>query len=223
VPVAKARPLLADAEALWERAFEAAFDLGDAICRPLWADDPPSPVRRLFDVIVPDVLAAVYSMDEPVPVARLAESVWDAVRTNFVVDSLSPLAQMGLRGRVGNDLEHIFDAFEALGAVTSTRGVASSVFSEDLDEGFTMPHRPFSGERAAALREQLAASGRLVRLTPLGTRAMRQRMLAEGREAGLVGELAGASPAEVLGTAAPWDGLRGRCRPPGRQSFPGSA
>jgi hypothetical protein len=202
VPVAKARPLLADAEALWERAFEAAFDLGDAICRPLWADDPPSPVRRLFDVIVPDVLAAIYSMDEPVPVARLAESVWDTVRTKFVVDSLSPLAQMGLRGRVGDDLEHIFDAFEALGAVTSTRGVASIVFSEDLDEGFTMPHRPFSGERAAALREQLAASGRLVRLTLLGTRAMRQRMLAEGREAGLVGELAGASPAEVLGTVA---------------------
>ncbi len=34
VPVAKARPLLADAEALWQRAFEAAFDLGDAVCRP---------------------------------------------------------------------------------------------------------------------------------------------------------------------------------------------
>ena len=39
-------------------------------------------------------------------------------------------------------------------------------------------------------------------LTPLGTRAMRQRMLAEGREAGLVGELADASPAELLGTVA---------------------
>ena len=31
VPVAKARPLLTDAEALWQRAFEAAFDLGDAV------------------------------------------------------------------------------------------------------------------------------------------------------------------------------------------------
>ena len=39
-------------------------------------------------------------------------------------------------------------------------------------------------------------------LTPLGTRAIRQRMLAEGREAGLVGELADASPAELLGTVA---------------------
>ena len=34
VPVAKARPLLTDAEALWQRAFEAAFDLGDAVPGP---------------------------------------------------------------------------------------------------------------------------------------------------------------------------------------------
>jgi hypothetical protein len=205
VPVAKARPVLADADALWQRAFEAAFDLGDAVCRPLWADEPPSPLRLLYDVIVPDVLATIYSMEEPVPVARLAESVWDSVRAHFEVDSLSPIAQIGLRRRVDNDLEHIFDAFEALGAVASVHDLASGVFSEDLDEGVTMPSGavvPFTGERAAALREQLAAPGRLVSLTPLGTRAMRQRMLAEGREAGLVGELASASPAELLGTVA---------------------
>jgi hypothetical protein len=205
VLVAKARPVLADAEARWQRAFEAALDLGDAVCRPIWADEPPSPLRLLYDVVVPDVLAAIYSMEEPVPVARLAESVWDSIRAHFDVDSLSPIAQMGLRGRVDNDLEHIFDAFDALGAVTSAHDLASEVFSEDLDEGVTMPSgadRPFTGERAAALREQLAAPGRLVSLTPLGTRAMRQRMLAEGREAGLVGELASASPAELLGTVA---------------------
>jgi hypothetical protein len=202
VPVAKARPVLADAGALWQCAFEAVFDLGDAVCRPLWADEPPSPVRLLYDVIVPDVLAAIYSMDEPVPVARLAEPVWDTVRAHFDVDSLSPLSQTGLHGRVDNDVEHIFDAFEALGAVTSTHGVASAVFAEELDEGSDMADRPFSDERAAALRERLAEPGRMVSLTPLGTRAMRQRMLAEGREAGLVGELAGGSPAEVLGTVA---------------------
>jgi hypothetical protein len=202
VPVARARPVLGDAGALWQRAFEAAFDLGDAVCRPLWADEPPSPVRLLYDVIVPDVLAAIYSMDEPVPVARLAEPVWEMVRAHFDVDSLSPLSQTGLRGRVDNDVEHIFDAFEALGAVTSTHGVAGAVFAEVLDEGSDMADRPFSGERAAALRERLAEPGRLVSLTPLGTRAMRQRMLAEGREAGLVGELVGGSPAEVLGTVA---------------------
>ena len=97
MPVAKARPVLADADALWQRAFEAAFDLGDAVCRPLWADEPPSPLRLLYDVIVPDVLATIYSMEEPVPVARLAESVWDSVRAHFEVDSLSPIAQIGLR------------------------------------------------------------------------------------------------------------------------------
>ncbi len=205
VPVAKARLVLADAQALWQRAFEAAFDLGDAVCRPVWADEPPSPLRLLYDVIVPDVMATIYSMEEPVPVARLAESVWDSVRAHFDVDSLSPITQMGLRGRVDNDLEHIFDAFEALGAVASVHDLASEVFSEDLDEGVTMPSGavgPFTGERAAALREQLAAPGRLVSLTPVGTGAMRQRMLAEGREAGLVGELASASPAELLGTVA---------------------
>ena len=202
VLVAKARPVLADAEALWQRAFEAAFDLGDAVCRPIWADEPASPVRLLYDVIVPDVLAAIYSMDEPVPVARLAESVWETVRAHFDVDSLSPLGQVGLRGRVDNDVEQIFDAFEALGAVTSTRGLASDVFSEDLDEASGMADGPFSGERAAALRELLAKPGRQVSLTPLGTHAMRRRMLAEGREAGLVGELADASPAELLGTVA---------------------
>jgi len=198
VPVAKARPLLADAEALWQRAFEAAFDLGAAVCRPIWADEPASPVRLLYDVIVPDVLAAIYSMDEPVPVARLAESVWDSVLAHFDVGSLGPLARLGLRGRVDNDVEQIFDAFEALGALTSVHGVAGPVFAEDLDEA----DGPFGGDRAALLRERLAEPGRLVSLTPLGTRAMRRWMLAEGREAGLVGELAGASAAEVLGTVA---------------------
>jgi hypothetical protein len=205
VSVAKARPVLADAEALWQRAFEAAFDLGPAVCRPIWADEPPSPVQRLYEMIVPDLLATIYSMEEPVPVARLAESVWDTVEAHFDLDSLSPLGLVGLRGRVDNDVEHIFDAFEALGAVTSTHGVASDVFSAGLDEETTMPfelERPFGGERAAELRERLAAPGRLVSLTPLGTRAMRQRMLAEGREAGLVGELAGATPAELLGVVA---------------------
>jgi hypothetical protein len=86
--------------------------------------------------------------------------------------------------------------------VTSTRGLASDVFSADLDEASGMADGPFSGERAAALRALLAKPGRQVSLTPLGTRAMRQRMLAEGREAGLVGELADASPAELLGTVA---------------------
>lgn len=61
---------------------------------------------------------------------------------------------------------------------------------------------PFDRVRSSALRRQLKDPVRLVALTPLGTRAMRQRLLAEGREAALVGELAGAAPAEMLGVVA---------------------
>ena len=205
LPVAKASPLLADAEALWQRAFEAAFDIGSAVCRPIWADEPPSPAQQMYDVVVPDLMATIYSMEEPVPVPRLAESVWETVKAHFNLDFLSPLSLMGLRGRVDNDVEHIFDAFEALGAVTTVQGMASEIFSMDLDDGTTLPfgiESPFGTDQAAALRERLAKPARLVSLTPLGTRAMRERMLAEGREAGLVGELAGATAAELLGTVA---------------------
>jgi hypothetical protein len=203
LPVAKARPLLADAEALWQRAFEATFAIGPAVCRPIWADESPSPVLQIYDVIVPDLMATIYSMEEPVPVPRLAESVWETVKAHFDLDFLSPLSLMGLRGRVDNDVEHIFDAFEALGAVTTVQGMASEIFSMDLDGGATLPsgvEPPFEANQAAALREQLAKPVRLAALTPLGTRAMRERMLAEGREAGLVGELTGATAAELLGT-----------------------
>ena len=129
---------------------------------------------------------------------RLAASVWQTVESRFDLDFLSPLGLMGLRGRADNDVEHIFDAFEALGAVASARGMASGVFSQDLDG----EDGPFRGGEAAELRRQLADPVRLVSLTPLGTRAMRKRMLAEGREAALVGELADAAPAQMLGVVA---------------------
>jgi hypothetical protein len=205
LPVAKAGPLLADAAALWQRAFEAAFDIGPVVCRPIWADEPPSPVQQMYDVVVPDLMATIYSMEEPVPVPRLAESVWETVKAHFDLDFLSPLSLIGLRGRVGNDVEHIFDAFAALGAVTSAQGIASEIFSMDLDDESALPfgiESPFGADQAASLRERLAKPARLVSLTPLGTHAMRERMLAEGREAGLVGELAGATPTELLGTVA---------------------
>jgi hypothetical protein len=199
LPVAKARPLLADAEALWQRAFEAAFAIGDAVCRPTWAGEPPSPVQQIYDMVVPDVLATIYSMEEPVPVPRLAESVWQGVEASFDLDHVSSFILEGLRARTNRDVEHIFDAFEALGAVTSVRAMADGMFLQDLADPAASP---FGRVRSAALRRQLKDPVRLVSLTPLGTRAVRERMLAEGREAALVGELAGAAPAEMLGVVA---------------------
>lgn len=199
LPVAKVCPLLGDAEALWQRAFEAAFAIADAVCRPTWIDEPPSPVQQTYDVVVPDVLATIYSMEEPVPVPRLAESVWQGVEARFDLDHVSSFILEGLRARTDRDVEHIFDAFEALGAVTSVRAMADGMFLQDLADPATSP---FDRVRSASLRRQLKDPVRLVALTPLGTRAMRERMLAEGREAGLVGELADAEPAEMLGVVA---------------------
>jgi hypothetical protein len=199
LPVPKARPLLADAEALWQRAFEAAFAIGDAACRPTWADEPPSPVQQTYDLVVPDVLATIYSMEEPVPVPRLAESVWQGVEARFDLDHVSSFLLKSLRARTDRDVEHIFDAFEALGAVTSVRAMADGMFLQDLANPAASP---FDRAGSAALRRQLKEPVRLVSLTPLGTRAMRERMLAEGREAALVGELADAAPAEMLGVVA---------------------
>jgi len=73
--------------------------------------------------------------------------------------------------------------------------VASGLFLKDLGDPATSP---FDRGRSAALRKQMKEPVRLVGLTPLGTRAMRERMLAEGREAAL----AGAAPAEMLGVVA---------------------
>ncbi|MGH3171685.1 MAG: hypothetical protein ACRDN0_38220 [Trebonia sp.] len=205
LPVAKARPLLADAGALWQRAFEAAFDIGPAVCPPIWTDEPPTPSVQLYGVIVPDIMATVYSMEEPIPVPRLDEPVWETVKQRFDLRYLSPLEVTGLRARVGNDVGHILDAFEALGAVTTFQGMASEIFSMDLDDETALSfgiESPFDADTAGSLRQRLAKPTRLVSLTPLGTRAMRERMLAEGREAGLVGELADATAAEMLGTVA---------------------
>ena len=160
LPVAKARPLLADAEALWQRAFEAAFAISDVVCRPAWADEPPSPVQQTFDVVVPDVLASIYSMEEPVPVPRLAESVWQGVEARFDLDHASSYALESLRARTNRDVEHVFDAFEALGAVTSVRAMADGMFL-DLDEWPTppLPVRPCPVGRAAQAAEGPGAAG----------------------------------------------------------------
>ena len=46
VQMAKARPVLADAEIRWQRAFDTLFDPGvaSAVCPPNWTDEPPTPV-----------------------------------------------------------------------------------------------------------------------------------------------------------------------------------
>ena len=194
VPVAKSLPLLDDIDALWQRAFEAAFDLGEAAVPPWFVNEPPSPVAQLYAEIAPDVLNTIYSLPEPAPVSRMVEPVWENILECFGLDSLPPAQLTGFRHRVDSEVNQILNVFEYLGAVTSTHGIADKSFTEDLDAD-----GPFAPNQALLLRERLKEPDRLVALTPLGTRSMRQRLLAEGRDVPLVGELTDATAAQLLG------------------------
>ncbi|MEO3872437.1 hypothetical protein ABGB18_26790 [Nonomuraea sp. B12E4] len=197
--VAKAAPLLRDPEALWRRAFETLFDLGQVITPPATTWQPRSMLTDAFDEILPDVLNSMYGLGT-MPMIRLEESVWLACQEYFVFDPAKDERQVDLWRRVvGRDLERTFEILSALGAVELTRGPADELFSSDLDE-VDQPLPPDAVER---LRTRLAEPDLLlVRLTPLGLRAVRDRLLAEGRDAPLIGEMSTAPPAELLGVLA---------------------
>jgi hypothetical protein len=203
--VAKAVPLLRDPEALWRRAFETFFDLGEVICVPVAVWGNTSPLTLTFDEIMPDVLNTVYGIPYPMPVARLQETVWLACREYLWLDDERDSALESLRRVAESDLLRAFEVLAELGAVELSHGLADEMFSIDLGDDFEEEHgveRPMPPEVCARLRTRLAEPGPLVRLTPLGTRAMRERLLAEGRDVPLIGELAQEEPAEMLGVVA---------------------
>ncbi|MEU7913602.1 hypothetical protein [Microbispora bryophytorum] len=202
--VAKAAPLLHDPEKLWSRAFEAYFELGrdiPASSSLLWS---------VFDELMPDVLYSMYGMASPMPAARLEETVW-LVYQDHVPSGRVP--EETWRDRLARELTRAFEVLAELGAVELSHGVADALYSSDLvgdlvgdlagelpDDDPTAGAAPtLPAEARARLLRRLAEPGLLVRLTPLGARAARERMLAEGRDAPLIGELADASPAELLG------------------------
>ncbi|WP_182908174.1 hypothetical protein [Microbispora sp. H13382] len=205
--VAKAAPLLRDPEKLWTRAFEAYFELGR---------DMPASLTLLSSVfgdLMPDVLNSAYGMARPMPVARLEELVW-LVCQDYVPSDRVP--EETWRHRVGEELARALEPLAELGAVELSHGVADELYSSDLtgdlpedgdlvDDGdlpgddLTGGGLPLSAEARARLLRRLAEPGLLVRLTPLGARAVRDRMLAEGRDAPLIGELVDAPAAELLG------------------------
>jgi len=210
VPVAKAAPVLRDPEALWRRAFEMVFELGIEICTPPIGWVRSSMLVTAFEELLPDVLNTMYSMPTPMPVARLQETVWLACQEYFLID----LEEDGFRRdiwhrEVERDLLAVFDVLSSLGAVELSHGLPDELYSSDLRPGvlgefgeLTEDDLPLPPEACARLLKRLAEPGPLVRLTPLGTRAVRERLLADGRDAPLVGELAGAEAGELLGVLA---------------------
>ncbi|WP_326821029.1 hypothetical protein [Streptosporangium sp. NBC_01756] len=210
VRVAKAAPVLRDPEALWRHAFEATFELGAAICTPTFGWAPYSMLVPAFDMLLPDVLNTMYSMPTPVPVARLQETVWLTCQEYFLLDPEEDgLRQDVWRRKVENDLLAVFDVLSGLGAVELSHGVPDELYSSDLRPGafgkfdeLTEDDLPLPPEVCARLLQRLAEPGPLVRLTPLGTRAVRERMLTDGRDAPLIGELTDATAGELLGVLA---------------------
>lgn len=220
--VAKARPVLADPLQLWLRAFDACFELRQALigARSGWHVE-----SMLFDVyedMLEDVLNTLYSLPYPMPWPRLRDSVHLGYRAGFQLDGGSDFQHRMWFEHADRDLRTVLDALVDLGAIERDLGMADPVFLDvDLsDSGPELPADmppelaellgvagtaadPAAQERSRALCEELTAGPvELLRLTELGTRAVRQRLLAVGRDAPLIGELAQAPAAGLLGVLA---------------------
>lgn len=196
--VAKARPLLSNPVALWDKLFDSFFSLDDVMF-PVG-----DPFRWMYEDVAIDVLNTLYSLPHPMPVIRLRLPVWLSWQDQFSF-FLDPEGDLDFY-RAGCDaaLDRILETLAGLGAVELSVGVPHPEFSTDLDDGFVSPFDDieFDARELRALRRDLRKASPLVRLTDLGTVAIRQRMLAEGREAGAVGELVDADPAGLLGVVA---------------------
>jgi hypothetical protein len=205
VTVAKSKPLLSDSLALWLRAFDTITDLADVLFPQGYGRH--SMFAAVLDDALPDILNAVYGIPEPLPVIRLEEPAWLMCLDNFVVEGPG---QELWRMSVQRDVRRTLEVLAALGAVELTTGIPDPMFSLDLEP---VPHDeadPFSTsalppDSQQRIRAALApGSGdiQLVHLTALGTYAVRNRLLTEGRTAPLVGELSDATGAQLLGTVA---------------------
>ncbi|MFC4127143.1 hypothetical protein [Nocardia rhizosphaerae] len=192
--VAKARPLLADPLALWNRLFEAYFDLDSELFPGM------SPFRGMCEDVSADVLASLYSLPHPMPVVRLEVPVWLGWQDGVWFEEHADAEFY--RGLCADALGRMLDVLVRLGAIERSTGVPHPEYSADLVPGVGPTESEFDDLECADLITSVGRERRLVRLTDLGRAAMRRRMLAEGREAGLIGELAEAEPAALLGVLA---------------------
>jgi hypothetical protein len=224
--VARALPVAQDTLALWLRAFDALF----ALRGPLIGPGPWQSESMLFDLyedVLPDVLNTLYSLPDPMPWPRLRESVHLSYRAAFPLPEDDDLRVHMWFEHADADLRRVLDVLEDLGAIERSTGRPAACYldvcldeqaagpllagmppelAELLTEQGLAPQRSGGYEgavRAERLREELAGEDiELIRLTPLGTHAVRRRLLDEGRDAPLVGELRQAPAAGLLGVLA---------------------
>jgi hypothetical protein len=204
VPIAKARRLLSDSLALWLGAFDTITDLAHVLFPQRYG--PHGMFAAVLDEALPDMLNAVYGMPDPLPVVRLEEPVWLMCLDTFLVDGPG---QELWRTSVHYDVQRTLEVLAALGAVELTTGIPDPIFSLDLgaasdevDDRFSAAQLPADSRQR--MRDALGSGSevQMVRLSRLGTYAMRKRLVAEGRTAPLVGELSDATAGQLLGVLA---------------------
>ncbi|MEU6373324.1 hypothetical protein [Streptomyces sp. NPDC046909] len=220
--VAKARPVLADPLQLWLRAFDACFELRKELIGARSGWHVESMLFDVYEEVLEDVLNTLYSLPYPMPWPHLRDSVHLAYRSGFRFDDGAGLPHGMWFEHADRDLRTVLDALVDLGAIERDRGMADPVFLDvdlsgagdelpadmppelvELLGNAGAPKDAAAQESARDRREELAAGPvELLRLTELGTRAVRRRLLAGGRDAPLVGELAQASAAGLLGVLA---------------------
>ncbi|MFJ9448494.1 hypothetical protein ACIRRH_42860 [Kitasatospora sp. NPDC101235] len=218
--VAKAQPLLKDPLALWLRAFEAFFELREALIGDRDGYRPTSMLFAVYEDLLPDILNTLYSIPHPMPWPRLRESTHLAYDTRFLLTGEELAQEQFWLRQADADLREVLEVLEQFGVITREQGMAHPAFL-DLPAAPPAPALPpgMSPElaallgppapdadaprRAEELRGELTAGPvELIRLTDLGTHAVRLRLLAEGRNAPLVGELTHAPAAGLLGVLA---------------------
>jgi hypothetical protein len=198
VRVAKAAPLLKNALDLWTAAFDALPGPGLLVKQSGWAPGYAQLLDDRLDIVLPDVLNTLYGMPEPIPVVRLAESVWLACAEIGYLD-LEPSAEPIWRDGVEREFRRLLTMLAGFDVVELTVGPADPIYTMDL-----VPENPeLPPDVQDRLRAALGASSLdLAGLTPLATRAVRARLLREGRFAPVLGELVTAAPAALLGVVS---------------------
>lgn len=184
--------------------------------------DPRGPVLE-------DSLAAVDAVAEEYPAAMADRTRWGLAKFWAMTAGFDDGADLQHRmwfEHADRDLRVVLDALVDLGAIEHDRGMADPVFLDvdlfgagdelptdmppelaELLGNVGAPKDAAAQERARARREELAAGPvELLRLTELGTRAVRQRLLAVGRDAPL---RRARRPARYTGLRQPGAAIRG--------------
>ncbi|OIV38134.1 hypothetical protein BIV57_07400 [Mangrovactinospora gilvigrisea] len=183
----------------WQQGFDALFApepgallLADGE-RAAFPSPFPSALRENWERALPDVLSALYALPAPMPLPRLRASLAAAGEGCSAEE----------RALLDADLVRLARGLELLGAAECAIGRADACFVEALPPLAAFDEAADADDPYRGLREELERGPvPLLALTPLGTHGVRLRLRAAGRIAPLVGELAAAPPAGLLGALA---------------------